>query len=235
MKQIEKIYLELGAQFVIPVNNISEKLKTIKAFVFDWDGVFNNGQKSSLVGSSFSEVDSMGTNLLRFSYFLKNNKPPLTAIISGEKNETAFYFSKRECFDYSFFKVGDKIAALNFLCEKENLHASEVAYFFDDVLDLPIAEKCGLRFLINQKVNPLFKNYCIDNNLVDYVSAASGGLFAVRETTELLIGLNENFDSVIKNRKDYNIDYSNYLKQRNTVSTCFYTVNSDKTIQQIDI
>ena len=207
MQEIENSYSYLGGKFVTPINDIKNKLSQIKAYIFDWDGVFNNGEKSANGSSKFSEVDSMGTNLLRYSHFMKTKQLPLTAIISGEKNETAFYFCQRECFDYSFFKVANKINALNFICEKENIKPTEIAYFFDDVLDLSIAELCGVRVLVNQKANPLFAEYCIKNNLVDYLTASQGGKFAVREASELLIALNENYNEVITNRKNSTQEY----------------------------
>jgi len=165
---------------------------------------------------------------------MKNKQLPLAAVISGEKNETAFYFCQRECFDYSFFKVATKINALNFICEKENIKPNEVAYFFDDVLDLSIAEVCGVRILVNQKANPLFVNYCIKNKLVDYLTASQGGQFAVREASELLIALNENFSDVISNRKNSNGDYKAYIENRRKVETKFFTFVNDK-IESVDL
>ncbi len=234
MKEIENAYLNIGGRFITPITELKKKLPNIKAFIFDWDGVFNNGQKNNTGGSNFSEVDSMGTNLLRYSYFMKNGQLPLTAVISGENNETAFYFCKRECFDYSFFKIATKINALNFICEKENIKPNEVAYFFDDVLDLSMAEVCGVRILVNQKANPLFVGYCIKNNLVDYLSANTGGGFAVREASELLIALNENFNEVINNRKNSTADYKTYIEKRKAVKTKFFTVVDNK-IEAADI
>ena len=234
MKEIENAYLNIGGRFIIPIAELKKKLPNIKAFIFDWDGVFNNGQKNNTGGSNFSEVDSMGTNLLRYSHFMKNGQLPLTAVISGENNETAFYFCKRECFNYSFFKVAAKLNALNFICEKENIKPSEVAYFFDDVLDLSMAEVCGVRILVNQKANPLFVDHCIKNNLVDYLSANSGGSFAVREASELLIALNENFTDVINNRKNSTADYKTYIEKRKAVKTKFFTVVDNK-IEAADI
>src|SRR4051812_17673617 len=108
MTEIENLFSVLGGRFITPITEMQNKLERIKAFVFDWDGVFNNGQKTSTGGSAFSEVDSMGTNLLRFSWFLKNGSLPYAAVLSGEKNETAFYFSEREGFHASFFKVPHK-------------------------------------------------------------------------------------------------------------------------------
>src|ERR1700739_1574427 len=145
---IQKIYEDMGAEFILPMNDFIQKLKEIKAFVFDWDGVFNTGEKNAGSSSSFNEIDSMGTNLLRFSYYLQNNKLPATAIISGEKNESAFYFSKREHFNSSYFKILNKILALEHFCEQNNIKPIEVCYFFDDVLDLPIAKVAGLRVFI---------------------------------------------------------------------------------------
>ncbi|WP_317898945.1 hypothetical protein [Aurantibacillus circumpalustris] len=228
MTELENLYGVLGGRFITPANDIKNKLQKIKAFVFDWDGVFNDGQKQASGGSNFSEVDSMGQNLLRFSYFLKNKILPLTAVLSGEKNDTAFYFSERECLNYSLFKVPHKLAALEFLCEKEKLQAEEIAYFFDDVLDIPVAERCGLRMMVNQKANPLFSNYCIKNKLVDYLSASKGGSFAVREMTELLIGLNGNYDEVMTERKNNSDNYQDYIKQRRSVKPLFYTLGDNK-------
>jgi len=169
---IASSFIDVGGQFISDHAMIARKLNDVKAFIFDWDGVFNDGRKSLDKGSGFSEVDSMGTNLLRFSHFLRHGQMPLTAVISGEKNDTAFYFCKRECFDYSFFKTPHKIEALNFICRENNLKPSEVAYFFDDVLDLSVAGVCGVRLMVNRKANPLFVDYCEKNMLVDYLTGA---------------------------------------------------------------
>ncbi len=224
MTDITKLFTAIGGQFINDKKIITEKLQHIKAYIFDWDGVFNDGQKHGEGSSNFSEVDSMGTNMLRFSHFLKTQKMPLTAVISGEKNESAFWFCKRECFNYSFYKIANKTDALTFICEKENLKPHEVAYFFDDVLDLTIAEICGIRVLVNRKANPLFVNYCVKNNLVDYLTASDGGNFAIREATELLIGLNQNYDDVITARKNYSSTYKSYIENRRKVSTELFTV-----------
>jgi 3-deoxy-D-manno-octulosonate 8-phosphate phosphatase (KDO 8-P phosphatase) len=95
------------------------------------------------------------------------------------------------------------------------------------VLDLPIAEVCGIRILVNQKANPLFVNYCIKNNLVDYLTANSGGQFAIREAAELLIGLNENYDAVMKSRTDFDETYKKYISLRKQTNTEFFTLKEN--------
>jgi 3-deoxy-D-manno-octulosonate 8-phosphate phosphatase (KDO 8-P phosphatase) len=226
MTELENLYSVLGGKFISPASDIKSRLQQVKAFVFDWDGVFNNGEKTSSAGSTFSEVDSMGVNMLRFSHFLKHGEMPLTLILSGEKNETSFHFCERENFKYSFFKIPHKIEALNFLCSAEKIDPSQVAYFFDDVLDIPIAEKCGLRIQVNQKINPLFVKYTTRNRLVDYLTASPGGHHAVREACELLISLNDNYDEVIDGRKNNSQLYQQYITRRREIKPGFYTLKN---------
>lgn len=228
MAHLSDTFTKLGGRFVTDAAHISLKLENTKAFIFDWDGVFNNGQKNANGGSPFSEVDSMGSNLLRFSYFLKHSSLPLTAIISGEKNDTAFYFCERECFHYSFYKIANKIEAMNFICEQKGISPNQIAYVFDDVLDLSIAGQCGLRILVNHASNPLFMDYCIKNKMVDYITASDGNHYAVRETCELLMGLNGNFDEVINQRDKYSDQYNKYIQLRRAVKPEFYTVKEGK-------
>jgi len=231
MQDLKNLYLEIGGTFVTPIEKIQEKLKHIKAFVFDWDGVFNDGRKDAGGSSNFSEVDSMGTNLLRYAHFLVKKKLPITAIISGEKNETAFFFCERESFNYSFYKIANKKLALDKICEQEKITPHDIAYFFDDVLDLPIAAACGLRFLVNQKANPLFLEYCKAEYLVDYATANSGGQFAVREVCELLMALDGDYAQVLRSRTKYDAHYTEYITQRRLVKPDFYTLK-DNVIEQ---
>ncbi len=231
MNHTESIFTQIGGVFCTPVQELSQKLKGIKAFVFDWDGVFNNAVKNENKSSTFNEADSMGTNMLRFSHYLLNKTLPATAIISGERNEMAFYFAEREHFDGCYYKVPHKIIALEQFCSNQNIAINEVAYFFDDVLDLSIAARCGVRILINRKANPLFKNYLVQNNYVDYITAHESGNFAVREGTEMLIGLNDNFNQCMDLRKDFSASYQEYLALRQAKPTSFFTTKGEEVIE----
>jgi 3-deoxy-D-manno-octulosonate 8-phosphate phosphatase (KDO 8-P phosphatase) len=231
--EIQKEFESIGGIFVHPLQEMIEKFKGIKAFVFDWDGVFNNAQKNENKSSTFNEADSMGTNLIRYDYYFRAGRMPNTAIISGEKNEMAFHFSNREHFDESYFKVPNKIIALNHFCEKHQLQASEVCYFFDDVLDLSVAEKVGFRIMINRKANPLFRNYVIKNDLADYVTGHDSGNFAVREACELLMGITGNFDHIMQERTKFSANYQEYINLRQTLPTAFFTVMNAEIISVV--
>jgi 3-deoxy-D-manno-octulosonate 8-phosphate phosphatase (KDO 8-P phosphatase) len=221
---LEEMYSAIGGTLITHHSILQQKLAGVRAFIFDWDGVFNNGTKQVTGGSNFSEVDSMGCSLLRYSWFLKHGILPPTAMISGERNPTSYFFSERESFAHCYYKVPHKLFAFRHFCEAEKLHASQVAYFFDDVLDIPVAEQCGVRIMVNQKINPIFLQYCLERKLVDYLTSASGGGFAVREGAELLIALNGNYDEVISGRTGNNKSYQDYVAARRAVKTIFYTL-----------
>jgi 3-deoxy-D-manno-octulosonate 8-phosphate phosphatase (KDO 8-P phosphatase) len=233
MSEIKSIFENIGGQFCTPFNQLSERLAGVKAFIYDWDGVFNNAVKNENKSSNFNEADSMGTNMLRFSHYLKKQELPKTAIISGEKNEFAFYFSEREHFDACYYKVPNKIIALDHFCALHQINREEVCYTFDDVLDLSIAAVCGVRMMINRKANPLFKNYIIKNKLADYITAAESGNFAVRECSELLMGLNQNYDACLDERKDFTPIYRSYIEARQTLPTAFFTIENERVIASV--
>lgn len=231
MKSVERLYESIGGNFLTPQTDIASKLKGIKAFVFDWDGVFNNGLKQANGSSSFNEIDSMGTNLLRFSYFLLHQTLPLTAIISGEKNDTAFFFSNREHFHSSYFKIADKRIGINHFCEQHKLKTSEIAYFFDDVLDLPLAEAVGLRVCIQRKASTAFTEFVKSEGLADYITGAESGDYAVREACEMLMLSSGNFSTVLKERMQYSSHYRDYIQQRNATPTQFFTLSNGQIAQ----
>jgi 3-deoxy-D-manno-octulosonate 8-phosphate phosphatase (KDO 8-P phosphatase) len=222
ISHIWETFEQLGGVFVNSPAQIQEKASKIAALCFDWDGVFNDGQKSLGQGSLFSEADSMGINLLRFGFWLKTGKIPPTYIITGENNREAFQLAAREGFNGVFFGVSDKIKALEHIIKLHGFSAMEVAYFFDDVLDLSVCEQVGIRLMVRRSASPLFTNYVINNSLADYISAHEGNNFAVRELCELLLGLLENYESVVENRLKFSAAYQNYLAERNNQEPKFF-------------
>ena len=230
MIDLEQVFAEQGGVFCISAEEFRDKTQKIKAYIFDWDGVFNDGTKDHEGSSVFSEVDAMGTNLLRFSHFL-DKKMPVTAIMSGEKNSLSFHLGTREHFHSVYFKVKNKLQAFEHFLTTWGLASDEVAFFFDDVLDLGISEQCGLRLLVNQKANPLFRNYVVRNNLADYLTANPGGSFAVRELCELIMGARGNFDIVVQQRSHFSSQYETYLTERQLLQTQFYTWNGESILE----
>ncbi len=217
---LKHLFEELGGEFVSPSSLFVKKWQKVKAFVFDWDGVFNTGIKGHEVTSHFTEADSMGVNMLRFSYWLKNNKQQaINGIITGQNNQSALHFAQREHFAIVYMGKANKAEAFSDLCSRLKLKPEEVMYVFDDVLDLPVAEKAGLRIMINRYASPLFYNHVKNEKLADYITFNEGGENAVREVCELLIGVNENYTEVMQKRSAFSGDYETYLAERNQIES----------------
>lgn len=234
MTDTEQIFTALGGQFVTPADALAEKLKTIRAIVFDWDGVFNDGIKTEAGSSSFSEVDSMGTNLLRFGLWLHHGgQLPAAAIITGVTNELADALVRREHFHACYSQAKHKIDVLGHFLAEHNLQPHEVAFFFDDALDLSVADVAGVRIMVRRSANPLFTKYVVQNGLVDYLTGSQSGQFAVREGCELMLGLLGQFDTVMAERLRYKPVYDQYYQQRQAVEPSYWTVGANGPEQKI--
>lgn len=219
IQQVTEIFTDLGGTFITAPDEIASRLTSIKAVVYDWDGVFNAGFKGEGQPSSFNEADSMGTNMLRFGLWRRNNTMPIAAIISGEQNETARYFATREHFHHLYLGIPDKRTALAHLCESFNIEPTNVAFVFDDVNDLGMAAQCGLRMMVKRNASPLLQRYAASHDCCDYITANSSLEYAVRETVEFMLGFCGQFNSTIDARIQYDKSYQQYFSQRQAIET----------------
>ena len=216
----EDLFTSIGGKFITPFASLQEKLLKVRAIIFDWDGVFNNGVKGGLP-STFSEADSMGINMLRFGYYLNLGLIPFTAIITGETNQTGFKWAKRERFDKVFYQVKDKVELLPVLKEEHNIAPEEVLFMFDDILDLSLAKQCGVRFMVHRKANPLFTAFCIKNKLCDYLTFSAGDENAIREVSEVVLDGLEKYQQVIEQRMAFKGVYKEFLDRKLSKDTRF--------------
>ena len=207
-----------GGAFVSTPDEIRERLSHIRAFVLDWDGVFNAGTKGEGVFSSWSEADSMGLNLLRFGFWLRDGRLPPIVIMTGQNNPSAVKLSSREHFQAVYQGFLAKDVALDHLLETFGLAESEVAFLFDDALDLSVARRVGLRVLVRRPASPLFQRHVLTEGACDYVTAMEGGHHAVRETAELILGLAGLYESVVGERSSFSDRYARYFGERQAQS-----------------
>ncbi|TAJ09745.1 phosphatase [Marinilabiliaceae bacterium JC017] len=219
MTDIEKIFSEMGGQFITPFSFLKEKVKKVKAIIFDWDGVFNNGSKATDMGSPFAEPDAMGMNMFKLDYWLRNKQFPLTFIVTGENNKLGLNLARREHMNAVFLNYKNKTKALEFLCESYHITPEEIAFVYDDILDIDVARKVGVSLLIDRSGSPLMKQYLIDNKICDYITGNPGGQCAVREVCELLIGANGDMNNTIETRVKFVGDYEHYLRDRDQIET----------------
>lgn len=216
-----------GGSFVTPVEELTQKLDQCRAVVFDWDGVFNAGRKGHTSSSGFSEADSMGTNMLRYGLWRKLGELPYTAIISGENNESAIAFARREHLTAAYTGMRDKRQVITHVCDNNNLQPEQIACVFDDINDLPMAEVCGLRFRVRRKASPMFADFTDRQEFCDYVTGANANSYAVREVCELVLGLMDSYEDVVESRIACDDAYEEYFKARQSVVIDCYGQQDD--------
>jgi 3-deoxy-D-manno-octulosonate 8-phosphate phosphatase (KDO 8-P phosphatase) len=215
------VFSRLGGTFVTPVGTLVERMRTIRGFVSDWDGVFNQGAKGEGAESTYSEPDSMGTNLLRYALWRAHGALPIAALITGMHNPSARTFALREHFHSVHYGARNKTAAIETLCRTHSVSSDHLVCIFDDVNDLGMAFACGIRVLVQRSASPLLREYVVRQGLCDYVTAHPPERHAVREVCELLLGLLGSFEAVVGSRVAWDRDYAAYFAARQAVTTEF--------------
>src|SRR5918993_4486118 len=127
-----EIFSKLGGTFVTPIGTLVERARTIRGLVADWDGVFNQGAKGGSAQSTFSEPDSMGTNLLRYALWRQNGELPIAALITGAENPSARNFAVREHFHAIYYGSRNKTVAIESLCRTHHVSSERLVCIFDD-------------------------------------------------------------------------------------------------------
>jgi len=160
--------------------DLKEKLKTIKLFLTDVDGVLTDaGMYYSENGDElkkFNTRDGKGMELMR-------EKGIKIGIITSENTKIVADRAKKLNVDFLFQsrKDGGKLKAAIEMCEEIGIGLNEVAYIGDDVNDLSVINEVGFSACPADAVNQLIKK-------VDYVCVKKGGFGCVRELSEIIIG-----------------------------------------------
>ena len=215
------VFSRLGGTFVTPIGTLIERMGTIRGFVSDWDGVFNQGAKGEGAESTYSEPDSMGINLLRYALWRQHGELPIAALITGAENPSARSFALREHFHAVYFGSRNKTVAIESLCRTQRVSSDRLICLFDDVNDLGMAFACGIRVFVQRSASPLLREYVVRQGLCDYVTAHSPERHAVREVCELLVGLLGSFEAVVASRVAWDTSYAEYFAKRQALATEF--------------
>lgn len=185
----------------------------MKALVLDWDGVFHDGRKAHDGSSLFSEIDSMGLNLLRFGHYLQTTQLLPVAIVTGELNPSAEAFALREHLSHFCFFAKDKRRAISPLNADWNVDVEDWGFVFDDVLDFGLASEVGLRAMVHREACDETYHYAVNQGWVDWTLQPDHAVrqFAERYLTEAGI-----WEAVIEGRMTMSDQYKEYWKLRNS-------------------
>lgn len=235
MNSFEKIvsmFELLGGTFCTPVEDLVKRMLRVRGFIFDWDGVFHSGRKGEGHYGFFSEADAMGLNMLRYGCWRRYRQLPFMAIISGQSDKTASLFAERERFDAVYTGVLSKKDALDHACTAAGIVSQQVACIFDDINDLAMARHCGLRVQVRRSASPLFMDFTARKGETDYITGHSSNEYAVREFSELFLGISGVFPEVVESRIAFDAEYQAYWKARSSIETSYYNWKDGRMFKQ---
>ena len=102
------------------------------------------------------------------------------AIISGRASEATARRARELGIAHVYQGVEDKTAALRTLCKASGIEAERMAHAGDDIPDLPLFDRVGMRLSVADAHPEVAAR-------ADYVTAAAGGAGAVREICHLIL------------------------------------------------
>ena len=174
---------------------MENRLKKIKAFVFDVDGVLTDGGLlADLNGEfyrTFNSKDGFGLRMAVLNGFG-------LGIITGGRSESikmrflACGFKPEDIYLHS----RDKMEEFTDFCTRNNFTPEEVMYFGDDLPDIPVMMACGCGVAPSDAVAEAIE-------AADYVCTLPGGRGCVRECIEM----------VLKTQDKWQLDVQDYKKK----------------------
>lgn len=160
---------------------MEERLRKIRAFAFDVDGVLTDGGiLANLDGELFRTFDSKDGFGLRMASMHGYR----LAIITGGRSE-----SIRKRFRTCGIKAEDvylgsrdKMEDFTDFCARYNLEPEQVMYFGDDVPDIAVLQACGCGVCPSDAVDEV-------KEIADFISDRPGGKGCARAAIEMVMKL----------------------------------------------
>lgn len=164
--------------------NIFDRLKAIKAFVFDVDGVMTDGQLLLLDnGEWLRQMNIKDGFALKYAV----EKRYKIGVISGSGSEAIAYRLRALGIEDVHLMVENKIAAFEKFVLKHGISAAEVLYMGDDIPDIQPMKSCGLAACPQDAVAEIKK-------IAHYITGAAGGKGCVREVIEMVLKLHNQWN-----------------------------------------
>ena len=172
---------------------MEDKLRKIKAFVFDVDGVFtDSGILADTNGELYRTFDAKDAMALRMA----SMKGYHLAIISGGRSEsiarrfTTCGVAQEDIYLCSRAKIED----FNDFCKRHDVRPEEVMYFGDDLPDIPVMQVCGCGVAPADAVEEAIA-------AADFVSPKPGGKGCVRHAIEMVMKLQGTWELDVQDYK----------------------------------
>ena len=173
-----------GAEIFPP--SVLDLARRVDLLILDVDGVMTDGH---LYYSDFSSRGSPSGSPAETKAFFAQDGAAIkmlqaagipVAIISGRTSEATARRAGELGVAYVYQGIGDKTDALGALCAASGISADRMAHAGDDIPDLPLFDRVGMRLSVPEAHPEVAAR-------ADYVTAAAGGAGAVREICHLIL------------------------------------------------
>ena len=154
--------------------NCKVLFKKIKAFAFDVDGVFTNGQVYLMPGNEFIRAINIKDGYA-VQYCVKQGIP--VGIISGGKSDEIDLRFRMLGVTDIYMGSSNKIESFEDFCMKYGLSYEDVLYMGDDIPDYEIMQKAGLPTCPNDAATEI-------KQMAKFISDKGGGMGCVRDVIE---------------------------------------------------
>ncbi len=159
------------------LEHIEQRARAVRMLVFDVDGVLTDGSlfydNQGQEYKAFNSRDGHGIKMLRASGVE-------TGIITGRTSQIVLHRARNLGIAHIHQGAEDKLEALGNLLREAGLTAAQIAYMGDDVVDLPVLNRCGLAITVPDAPDEV-KARC------HVITRAAAGRGAAREACELIM------------------------------------------------
>jgi 3-deoxy-D-manno-octulosonate 8-phosphate phosphatase (KDO 8-P phosphatase) len=167
-------------------SSLRSRLKTIRLFLCDVDGVLTDG--SVLMGNGietkrFNIRDGLGLKFLQQTGIKVGwiSRRPSSATKQRADNLGIDFLTQTD---------SGKVAAIEAILRQTRLNWRDVCFVGDDVVDLGAMERAGVAAAVADGVSEV-------KAMADYVTRAAGGQGAVREVVELILKTQNKWQAVV--------------------------------------
>ncbi len=159
--------------------NILQNFNTIKAFVFDVDGVLTTGDLTILPNGVMARTMNVKDG---YALQLAVKKGYHVAIISGGKSEEVIERFNLLGITEVFMGISNKLEVLNTFIAKYQLQKKEILFMGDDMPDLEVMQAVGLPCCPADAVDEI-------KEISTYISPVAGGKGCARDVIEKTLKL----------------------------------------------
>ncbi|MBN1117754.1 MAG: HAD hydrolase family protein [Bacteroidales bacterium] len=163
------------------MSNFKERLNKIKAFAFDVDGVFTDGQVYLLPGSEFVRSVNIKDgyavqHCIKMGY-------PIAIISGGSSQEVSKRFNNLGVTDI-YLRSANKSDDYEDFRIKYGFEHEDILFMGDDIPDLPVMKKVGVPACPSDAAHEI-------KEVSVYISERGGGDGCVRDVIEQVLRLHE--------------------------------------------